>query len=100
MNSPKELQAWMLTKVTKIERLGGYRLQFHFSDGSAGEHDFESRIANGGPMSQPLRDPGYFARVFLEFGAPTWPNGYDMAPEWVRRELEAAGELKQHASAK
>lgn len=90
----------MLTKVTKIERLGGYRLRFHFSDGSVGEHDFESRIMNGGPMSEPLRDPAYFARVFLEFGAPTWPNGYDMAPEWVRRELEASGELKQPASAK
>jgi len=55
---------------------------------------------NAGPMSEPLRDPQYFARVFLEFGAPTWPNGFDMAPEWVRRELEAAGELKQPASAK
>jgi hypothetical protein len=31
--------------------------------------------------------------VFLEFGAPTWPNGFDIAPEWLRREMEAAGEL-------
>ncbi len=50
-------------------------------------------------MSEPLRDPAYFARVFLEFGAPTWPNGYGMAPEWVRRELEAAGELKKIVAA-
>ena len=90
----------MLTKVTKIEQLGGHRLGFHFSDGSSGEHDFAGVIAQGGPMSEPLRDPLYFARVFLEFGAPTWPNGYDMAPEWVRRELEAAGELRYPAAAK
>ncbi len=90
----------MLTKVVKIDRLGGYRLRFHFSDRAVGEHDFTQLIASGGPMSEPLRDPIYFARVFLEFGAPTWPNGYDMAPEWVRRELEAAGELKKSVAAK
>lgn len=89
----------MLTKVTKIERLGGHRLKFHFSDGSVGEHDFANLIAGGGQMAEPLRDAAYFARVFLEFGAPTWPNGYDMAPEWVRRELDAAGELKKAVAA-
>ncbi len=90
----------MLTKITKIERLGGHRLRFHFSDGSSGEHDFARLVASGGPMAEPLRDPAYFARVFLEFGAPTWPNGYDMSPEWVRREMEGAGELKQAAGVK
>ncbi|MFN0023924.1 MAG: DUF2442 domain-containing protein [Parvularculaceae bacterium] len=89
----------MLTKIAKIDRLGGHRLKFHFTDGSGGAFDFASVVMSGGPMAEPLRDPVYFARVFLEFGAPTWPNGYDMAPEWVRRELEAAGELKKRVAA-
>lgn len=89
----------MLTKVTKLEKLGGFRLRVHFSDGSFGEHDFAALVAERGPMVEPLRDPNYFQRVFLEFGAPTWPNGYDMAPEWLRRELEAAGELKKSVAA-
>jgi hypothetical protein len=42
-----------------------------FSDGMAGEYDFAGVIARGGPMVEPLRDPAYFARVFLEDGAPT-----------------------------
>jgi hypothetical protein len=42
-------------------------------------------------MGEPLRDPAYFARVYLEQGAPTWPNGFDMFPDWPRREIEAAG---------
>jgi hypothetical protein len=46
-----------------------------------------------GPILDPLRDEAYFARVFLEFGALTWPNGYDMCPDWLRGEMEAAGEL-------
>jgi hypothetical protein len=40
-----------------------------------------------------LRDAAYFDRVFLEFGTPTWPNGFDIAPESLRREIERAGEL-------
>jgi hypothetical protein len=45
-----------------------------------------------------LRDPTYFGRVFLEFGAPTWPNGFDIASEWLRREMEKAGELSREAA--
>lgn len=88
----------MLTKVIHLERLGGFRLRFRFSDGSEGEHDFAALVAEPGPMLEPLRDEKYFARVFLEFGAPTWPNGFDIAPEWLRREMEAAGELTRVAA--
>jgi hypothetical protein len=40
-----------------------------------------------GLMREPLRDETYSARVFLELGASTWPNGFDIAPEWLRREV-------------
>ena len=88
----------MLTKITRLERLGGYRLRLRFTDDSEGEHDFSSMVQEPGPMIEPLRDQAYFNRVFLEFGAPTWPNGFDIAPEWLRREMEAAGELTQVAA--
>jgi hypothetical protein len=88
----------MLTKVTHLGRLGGFRLRVGFSDGSEGVHDFSAMVAEPGPMLEPLRDPSYFARVFLEFGAPTWPNGFDIAPEWLRREMEAAGQLSRAAA--
>jgi hypothetical protein len=83
----------MLTKVLRLEKLGGFRLRVRFNDGSEGVHDFAAMVSEPGPMFEPLRDESYFARVFLEFGAPTWPNGFDIAPEWLRREMEAAGEL-------
>ena len=44
-------------------------------------------------MVEPLRDPDYFARVFLDYGAPTWPNSFDMSPDWLRMNMEQAGEL-------
>jgi uncharacterized protein DUF2442 len=83
----------MLTKVTRLERLGGFRLHVRFSDGSEGVHDFSGMVDEPGPMLEPLGDEAYFSRVFLEFGAPTWPNGFDIAPEWLRREMHAAGSL-------
>jgi Protein of unknown function (DUF2442) len=82
-----------MMKVTKLKRLGGYRLHVTFSDGTAANHDFSALVAETGPMLEPLRDPAYFARVFLEDGAPTWPNGFDMCPDWLRREIEAVGGL-------
>jgi hypothetical protein len=87
----------ILTKVTDLERLDGFRLRVRFNDGSEGVHDFTAMVNEPG-MLEPLRDVAYFSRVFLEFGAPTWPNGFDIAPEWLRREMQAAGELTRVAA--
>lgn len=83
----------MLTKVTHLGKLGGFRLRVRFSDGSEGVHDFTVMVAEPGPMLEPLRDEAFFSRVFVEFGAPTWPNGFDIDPEALRREMADAGEL-------
>jgi hypothetical protein len=88
-----------MIKVAKIKCLGGHRLRATFSDGMAGEYDFSAIIGDGGPMVEPLRDPAFFARVFLEDGALTWPNGFDVAPGWLRREIEAAGALSRDVAA-
>jgi hypothetical protein len=85
-------------KVLKLERLGGYRLRFQFTDESIGEFDFAQLVNEPGPMLEPLRDPVYFQRVFLEFGAPTWPNGFDVAPGWLHQEIAAAGGLTRTAA--
>lgn len=88
-----------MIKVAKIDRLGGYRLRFEFGDGSVGEYDFTALVQEPGEMVEPLRDVTYFHRVFLEDGAPTWPNGFDAAPGWLYREIEAAGGLSREAVA-
>jgi Protein of unknown function (DUF2442) len=88
----------MLAKVTRLEKVGLFKLRVSFNDGSEGVHDFTALVSERGPMLEPLRDESYFARVFLEFGAPTWPNGFDIAPEWLRREMAAAGELTRVAA--
>ena len=89
----------MLTKVTRLEKLGGFQLRVRFSDGSEGEHDFTAMVNEPGPMLEPLRDAAYFARVFLEFGAPTWPNGFDMAPDALYEDMRKAGQLTRSDAA-
>jgi hypothetical protein len=88
---------WFI-KVIRVEPIGDFRLRFTFSDGSVGEHDFADLVAEDGEMVVPLRDRHFFARVFTEFGAPTWPNGFDMAPHALYERMKDAGELRQHAA--
>jgi len=83
-----------MIKVTKIKPLGGYRLHATFSDGTV-----SALVAASGPMGESLRDPAYFTGVFLEDGAPTWPNGFDVAPGWLRLEIEATGALARDTAA-
>jgi hypothetical protein len=87
-----------IVKVIGVEPLGGYRLNVRFSDGSFGEHDFASMVAESGPMLEPLSDPNYFARVFIEMGVLAWPNGYDIDSIQLQREMDAAGELHRDAA--
>jgi len=84
-----------MIKVTKVKPIDGFKLEVRFSDGTAGVLDCAGIVAEEGPMVEPLRDPTFFSRVFLEFGAPTWPNGYDIAPWTAKAEIEAAGALKR-----
>ena len=86
--------------VLRVKALDGYRLWLHFSDGSEGVYDLSAYLAKDGPMVQPLKDPAFFARVFVEMGAPTWPNSFDLDPINLYMQLRAAGVLKQPAGAK
>ena len=80
--------------VVKIRRLGGHRLEIEFSNGTVGEHDFAFLKQDRGSMVEPLKDEAYFARVFIEDGALTWPNGYDWDPIALHDEMKEAGELR------
>jgi hypothetical protein len=80
--------------VRRARRIGPYRLKLWFTDGTAGEWDFSGLAGRSGPMVEPFKDPAYFDRVFIEFGALTWPNGYDWSPETLHADMKAAGALK------
>jgi hypothetical protein len=87
-----------MVDVVSVKPLGGYRLRVAFSDGSVGEHDFSSTAARDGEMVKPLKDPAFFARVFVELGALTWPNGFDLDPIVLHHRMAEAGELSREAA--
>lgn len=80
--------------VVVVEPRGGCRLFVRFSNGSEGEQDFSKVVASGGPMVEPLRDPTYFARVFIDDGVIAWPNGFDVDSIALHDEMKKAGALR------
>ncbi|MBL8903681.1 MAG: DUF2442 domain-containing protein [Hyphomicrobiales bacterium] len=87
-----------MVDVIKLKSLDGYKLWVRFSTGEEGVRDYSAMISEGGPVVIPLRDPAFFARVFIEMGVPTWPNGFDVDPINLYMELRDAHSLS-HAAA-
>jgi hypothetical protein len=83
-----------LVRVRRLKRVGPYRLKVWFTDGQAGEWDFSELQRDHGPMVEPFKDAAFFDQVFLEFGALTWPNGFDWAPDALHADMAVAGALR------
>src|SRR5258708_22110433 len=87
-----------MVDVLRVRALDGHKLWLRFTDGSEGVRDFADVLVKGGPMVEPLKSTEFFARVFVESGAPTWPNGYDVDPINLYMELRDAGALTRDAA--
>ena len=75
-----------MKRVTQVKPWSGYRIEVAFEDGLVGTVDLSSELY--GPMFEPLRDPELFNQVRIdEFGVICWPNGADLAPEFVYGEI-------------
>jgi len=69
-------------------------LEVRFNDGLSGAVDLSGRLF--GTVFEPLKDPDVFAQVTVdEFGAVCWPNGADLAPDALYRDLRAAQDANQ-----
>jgi len=68
-----------LPVIVRAKHQGGYRIRVRFSDGTEKTVDCEQWLK--GPMFEPLKDPAYFRKFFLDGWTIAWPNGADIAPE-------------------
>ena len=75
----------MIPRVIEVKPLDGYRLWLRFQDGVSGIVDLRAEL--WGPMFEPLKDEALFAQVLLhpELDTVVWPNGADLAPEFLYR---------------
>jgi len=76
-----------LPTVVDAEYRGEFKIRLIFNDGVAGTIDFSDWLH--GPVFEPLKDPAYFARFFIEGGTVAWPNGADIAPETLHEQAKA-----------
>ena len=88
-----------LVKLVEVRALEHPKLWLRFSDGREGVRDMSDLLAEGGAMLEPLRDPAMFARVFVQFGVPSWPNGFDLDAVALHDEMARLGLLSPSRAA-
>lgn len=73
--------------VLEVRHVTGYMIWLRFADGAEGEVDLSAEL--WGPMFEPLRDLEVFRKVQVnnELRTISWPNGADLAPEFLYGQL-------------
>lgn len=73
-----------MPRLVEAHHVRDYVIWLRWSDGTQGEIDLAGEL--DGPIFEPLKDPAYFRRFMLspEMHTLVWPNGADLAPEFLR----------------
>ena len=74
-----------INNIVNVEVLGNYFLKVTFDDGIQKTIDMKPFI--GGGISEDLKNPAFFEKVYIDNGAITWPNGYDFCPVFLKKGL-------------
>lgn len=79
-------------RLAEVEAQESFCLRVRFLDGTQGTVDMGRRIhAPDAGVFASLADPDLFRQVRLEYGAVTWPNEVDLAPDAMYRAIKASG---------
>lgn len=76
--------------VVEVEAKPDLSMQVRFADGTNGLVRFERSHLFG--VFQPLKDPAFFCRAYLDSGVVTWPGNIDIAPDAMYREIKQHGQ--------
>ena len=75
-------------RITNCRVLPGYCLAVTFRDGCMGILDCSTILTSSHPgIYAPLANQDYFSKVKIELGVLTWPNGADLDPSWMYKQL-------------
>ena len=75
----------MYWDVRVVKPLSDYRIYVEIEDGRKGVFDMKPYLDHG--VFRELRNLHYFKQVGILFGAVTWPNEQDIAPETLIAEM-------------
>jgi len=80
-------------RVTEVEALTGFRLQVAFADGLRGMVDMSGLVHSPrAGVFAALADPSLFTQVKLDYGAVSWHDELDLAPDAMHASIEEHGE--------
>lgn len=70
--------------IKSVKHISDFKLWLSFDDGSSGEVDLVDSL--NGPIFEPLKDIKVFSKVCVdpELETVVWPNGADLAPEYLK----------------
>jgi hypothetical protein len=83
----------MYWDVKTVKPLPNFRIFVEIEDGRKGIFDVTPYLDRG--TLRELWDVHYFNRVGIQFGAVTWPNEQDIAPETLLAEMLPALEVQE-----
>ena len=76
----------MYWDVKVVKPLPGYKVYVEIEDGRKGIFDLSPYLDTG--IFGELKEIHYFNQVDIVFGAVTWPNEQDIAPETLTEQLQ------------
>ncbi len=73
----------MFLHITQAKYLSDYKVEVFFNDGKRGIADLAEALK--GPVFEPLKEKAFFAQLKVDKESETiaWPNGVDLAPEYI-----------------
>lgn len=78
--------------VKTVKALPDYRLEVTFLDGTHGFVEMTLLInSEDAGVFATLRDVEFFNKAFVYYGAVTWPNEVDLAPDAMHDEIKKHG---------
>ncbi|RVU33497.1 DUF2442 domain-containing protein [Rheinheimera riviphila] len=71
--------------ITSAKYVVDYKIWVAFDDGTSGEIDLDGVLK--GPVFEPLQSIAMFQKVSVdpELETVVWPNGADLAPEFLKK---------------
>ena len=78
----------MIPKIVAAQYRHGFIVHLRFADETEGDVDLGDELY--GKVFEPLKDPGVFKSFSIhpEFHTLCWPNGADLAPEFLYEKIQ------------
>jgi hypothetical protein len=80
----------MIPRVEEARYVRDYTIHLRFTDGTEGDVNLREELY--GEIFEPLKDQAFFRQfsVHPDFHTLTWPNGADIAPEFLYEKVQLA----------